>query len=116
MSNTAEQTEPDWVAALRAECERVGSQARVGRSLGYSPSVINQILKGTYRGNVDRVREAVEGAYLGATVDCPILGDLPRDACLRHQQRPFAATNPARVQLYYACRSGCPHSHLPEEY
>lgn len=115
--NKAERLEEEeWIAALRAECKRTGSQARVGARLGYSGAVINQVLKGTYRGNLQRVQEAVEGALLGATVECPVLGELPRDACLRHQQRPFAATNPSRVQLYYACRSGCPHSRLPQEY
>ncbi|WP_435100793.1 helix-turn-helix domain-containing protein [Arhodomonas sp. AD133] len=108
-------TNEEWVAALRAACER-RSQTKVARDLGYSPAVISQCLRGTYRGNVSRVREAVEGALMGHTVDCPVLGELPRDACLRHQEREFAATNPARVQLYYACRSGCPHSRLPEEY
>ncbi|WP_018169122.1 helix-turn-helix transcriptional regulator [Thioalkalivibrio sp. ALMg9] len=106
----------EWLDALRAECQRTGSQATVARALGYSPAVINQVLRGTYGGNVERVREVVEGALLGITVDCPILGDIPRDACLRHQDREFAATNPSRVQLYYACRSGCLNSHLPKEY
>ncbi|HYW03585.1 MAG TPA: XRE family transcriptional regulator [Gammaproteobacteria bacterium] len=115
MTKAAEQAaEPLWVGRLRSECIR-RSQARVARDLGYSAAVINQALKGTYRGDLTRLREVVEGRLMGATVDCPVLGDMPRDVCLDNQRRPFAATNPTRVQLYHACRSGCPHSRLQEE-
>lgn len=104
-------TAPDWIAALRTECAR-STQAAVARRLGYSPTVVNQALRGGYAGDVERLREVVEGALMGRTVDCPVIGDLPRDRCLDHQIRPFAATNPLRTALYRACRSGCPHSRL----
>ena len=111
---------PKWLRMLAQKCTET-SQAKVAARLrqadGFpSPAVINQVIKGKYpsaRG-IERLRNLFEGAYLGHTVDCPILGDLARDACLRHQSRPFAATNPMRVQLYRACRNGCPHSRLEE--
>lgn len=100
-------TEPDWLAALRAECAR-SSQAKVGHRLGVSGSTINQVLKGTYPGDVKRIQGLVEGELLGATVVCPVLGEIPRNRCLEHQRRPFAATSPMRVQLYHTCPT-CPN-------
>lgn len=102
MTSPAVTTEPAWIAALRAACEQ-SSQAKVGRRLGLSASTINQVLKGTYPSGLDRIRGLVEGELLGATVVCPVLGEIPRNRCLEHQRRPFAATSPMRVQLYHAC-------------
>lgn len=101
----------NWLDALRRECEK-SSQERIARRLGVSAAVINQALKGKYKGNIDRIQALVEGAFMGATVDCPMIGEMPRDRCIEHQGRPFAATNPARVQLYHACRNGCPNSRI----
>lgn len=100
---------PDWIAALDAACRRE-SQKRVAERIGYSAAVVNQVLKGTYKGDLGAVEQAVRGALLHATVDCPVCGELPANKCLEYQRLPFAATNPQRVQLYRACRSGCPHS------
>ncbi|HEX9772093.1 MAG TPA: hypothetical protein VGA44_01400 [Steroidobacteraceae bacterium] len=100
--------EPDWIEALRKECERQRSQASVAHMLGYSHAVINQALKGTYKGDTRRLEQVVRGAIMHATVDCPVVGELPRDRCIFYQGRKFAATNPMRVQLYRACKS-CPN-------
>lgn len=105
--------QPVWIAALARACER-RSQATVAREIGYSPAVINQVLRGRYSGNIERVEKAVRGALLHETVDCPVLGELAGHRCLAHQTRPFATTNPLRVQLHRACRGGCPHSRLGE--
>ncbi len=99
----------DWIIVLREACERA-SQSVVARKLGYSPSTINRVLRGAYAGDISRIEQAVRGALMGATVDCPIVGEIPRHRCLANQRQPWAATNPTRVQLYRACRSGCPHS------
>lgn len=97
----------DWLQALRDACAGM-SQREVGELIGYSESVVSQVLSGKYRGDIKRVRAAVEGGLMGATVDCPVLGVIPRQRCIEHQRRPFAATNPTRVQLWRACRS-CPN-------
>lgn len=102
---------PDWNDVLRAECDRT-SQAAVAERIGMSATVICQVLKGTYPGNVSNVRKRVEGALMAQTVDCPVLGALPRHECLDHQQRKFAATNGQRVTLWRACRAGCPNSEI----
>lgn len=95
--------ESEWIAALRAKCKRAGSQAKVSREIGYSAGVVNAVLKGTYKGDLKRIEQAVRGALMNETVDCPVLGEMRKDKCLYHQKRPFAATNPTRVQLYLAC-------------
>ncbi len=58
------------------------------------------------------MQKAVEGALMGMTVTCPVLQEIPANRCLEIQNQPFAATNPVRVRLYHACRSGCPNSRL----
>lgn len=111
---------PDWLAVLRQQCQATSQTAvaqRLRQADGYpSAAVINQALKGKYAGNIDRLRALVEGVYLGKTVVCPVVGEIARSDCEAHQRAPFAATNPLRVRLYRACRSGCPHSKLPREY
>jgi hypothetical protein len=99
----------DWIRILRAHCAR-SSQVRVAEQIGYSSTVVNQVLKGTYPGNWEKVRASVEGALMGATVDCPVIGEIPRNRCIDHQnRRQFAATNPLRVRLHRACRT-CEHN------
>lgn len=107
--------EPGWLAALRQVCAD-SSQAVVAKRLGVSSSMINQALKGVYKGDIKRLKSLVEGAYLHQTVRCPVVGDIGLDVCLHHQAEPFKPVNPLRVKLYRACRSGCPHSKLPKEY
>jgi len=103
--------EPLWLAQLRAACE-VSTQAEVAARLAHagdgkypSPAVINQALQGKYVGNLGRLEALVEGVLLTVTVECPVLGDLPRQRCLEHQSRrnQFAITNPTRILLYRVC-------------
>lgn len=97
----------DWKIVLAEACAR-SSQAAIARRIGYSAGVISGVLKGTYKGDESRVQQAVEGALMGLTVDCPVIGEIPRNVCLEYQRRPFAATNPMRVQLARTCPT-CPH-------
>lgn len=96
-------SEEPWLDVLEAECRR-RSQSAVAHELGVSPAMVNQVLKGSYKANTDRMKALVEGAYMGRVVACPVLGELPLNECLGHQDREFAATNPQRVALYRACR------------
>ncbi len=107
MSDAATE-QPAWLRALAERCHAT-SQARAAREVGLSPSTINQVLKGTYRGNWERVRTRIEGALLHVAVHCPVLGEISSADCLDYQRRPFVATNPQRVRLYKACRT-CPHN------
>jgi len=105
--------DPVWIATLRDQC-RSKSQKQVGDEIGYSSAVVNQVLRGKYPGDVAKVEKAVRGAYMGETCYCPVMGEIPVNQCLEIQKRPFANTNPQRVQLYRACRAGCPNSQITE--
>lgn len=102
-----------WLEALREECART-SQAQAARRLGVSTSMVNQVLKGSYGSDTSRLEARVRAELMAESIVCPIVGQLALTACQQHQARPFAATNPMRVALYRACRSGCPHSGLKE--
>lgn len=107
-------SEPQWLAILRAEVKAT-SQAQVAQKLRVSGATISQVVRGVYPSGLEAIKARVEGAYMAHNVACPILGEIPMQDCIYHQRRPFAATNPLRVQLYTACRGGCPHSRLEEK-
>ncbi len=99
----------NWQDVLRAACV-ASSQSKVAERLGYSTSVVSQVLNGKYNGDVKAVQTKVEGVLMGKTVDCPVVGELPRNRCLEYQRQAFAATNHLRVQLARACVT-CTHNH-----
>lgn len=106
---------PDWLTILREQAART-SQAAVTARLreasgnGYpSHAVVSQALSGKYKGRLDRLQALVEGVWGGAVVACPVLGDIGRDACDRHQRAPFLPTNGARIELFRACQT-CPQN------
>jgi len=97
-------TRPDSMQLLREACEAT-SQADVARKLGYSPSAINQVLKGSYPDPAN-ILALVEKEYRKeATINCPVVGPITPAKCIEHRKRPFAATNPTRVALYRRCPS-----------
>lgn len=102
-------TEAMWITVLR-EAVASSNLSAVAKLIGYAPGSISGVLKGKYGASTKRLQEAVEGGLMGAAVQCPVAGEIPRQRCIEHQRAPFAATNPMRVRLYRACRSGCSHS------
>lgn len=102
---------PDWILAMAEECDRT-TQRQVAVRIGYSAGAVNQVLAAKYKAPTDRIEQAVRGAYLSAVVHCPAAGEMAADRCMEIQKQPWAATNPQRVRLYTACRSGCPHSRI----
>lgn len=99
---------PDWVRVLAAECDAT-TQKAAARQIGYSPAVVNTVLKRSYKGDLAAVEQAVKGALLNATVSCPVAGELAGHVCLEYQRQPFRPTNAQRVRLYKACHGGCPN-------
>lgn len=96
-------TRTDRIALLeRAIAE--SSQAEVARRIGRSAAAINQIVKGSYSGNPETILELVAAEYGCETVECPVMGRVSLAQCMENRNRPFAATNPIRVQLYRACK------------
>ncbi len=100
---------PDWVEALARACDGE-SQGKVGLRIGYSAAVVNQVVGNDYRGDMAAVERAVRGAFLGLSVECPVLGEISTVACRGHQARSFqaASSNSVKVRLFRTCPS-CPH-------
>lgn len=106
---------PDWIEVLATQCDET-SQAKVANRIGYSGGMVSQLLRKRYKGNLAAVEKAVRGAWMGAKVACPVMGDLPTDACLAWQKKAkrFVPSNRHRARMYQACRS-CPISTGIEE-
>lgn len=97
----------DWLVVLRAACAN-GKQRAVAERCGYSAAVISAVLNNNYKGDLKAVQAAVEGALMGAVVECPVVGELPRQRCVENQRRSFAATNPSRIAFARTCPN-CPN-------
>ncbi|HEY5209610.1 MAG TPA: transcriptional regulator [Stellaceae bacterium] len=103
---------PDWVLVMAEEATRT-SGAALAKRLGYSSSVVSQVLNHRYSlGDLDRVEAAVRGALMGVTVVCPVLGEIGRDHCLMERREPHRATSAMRAQLFHACKT-CSHRRAP---
>lgn len=96
-------TQPDRMELLRSKCAEL-SQAEVARRLNYSPTTINQALKGTYGGELDNLLTKVEEVFGSTTVLCPLQGEITLGKCASNRRLPFIPVNPARVELYRACQ------------
>ena len=97
-------TQPDLMLLLKEKCA-ASSQAAVAKRLGYSPSAINQALKGSYQGDLTNLLTRVEEVYGSTTVQCPLQGEITLGKCAANRKLPFITVNPARVQLWTACRN-----------
>ncbi|KPF98831.1 transcriptional regulator [Rhodopseudomonas sp. AAP120] len=102
---------PGWVEALALEAGRTSGVA-AGARIGYSGALVSSVLAKKYKGRLDLVAERVSGALMGATVDCPVLGEIARDRCLDEQKCGFSTSSSVRTRLYRACRGGCEHSRI----
>jgi len=98
---------PEWIVLL-AECCDKASQSAIARKLNVSGSMINQALKNSYAGRLDRLEQRVRGELMHETVGCPVLGEITKRRCLDEQNRPHASTNAVRVELRRACPR-CPN-------
>ncbi|WP_149027297.1 helix-turn-helix domain-containing protein [Shewanella psychrophila] len=100
-----------WQQILKEQAAAHG-QEDVGKELGVSKTVVSQLINDKYPGDLERMQKLVEGAYMNRMVHCPILGDIPMHQCDKYQGN-TSTSNPIRLRLYRACRSGCEHSVLP---
>ncbi len=97
-------TAADRYALLCEAVERYGSQAKVGKILGYSSATISQALSNTYKGSLETLLGRVEECFGKQIIDCPMFGRIQLPRCVEERRRPFSAGNPFRVRLYRACR------------
>jgi hypothetical protein len=103
--------QPDWVAIVAEEANRTSVKAVADR-IGRSSALVSNVIANKYPGDMAAVEELVRGALMGATVACPVLGEIGLLQCLAEQGKPFSATSSVRSRLYRACRGGCPHSRI----
>lgn len=99
---------PDWIVVLADECDRT-SLRDVASRLGAGKSTLNEVLRKKYRGRTANIEAAVRGAFMGSTVECPVLDEIAVDLCMHNQKLPFSTANPVRVALHRACPT-CPHN------
>lgn len=101
---------PDWIQRLAQECAS-STQRRVAEKLGRSAGLISQVLRAKYPGDMASIEDAVRGAFMHATVECPALGILPTDECQawRKKARSGVRTNALRVRMINACLK-CPRN------
>lgn len=102
---------PEWIVILAEACNR-SSQSAVAKELGYSGSAISLAIGNSYNGDLARIEQMVRGALMAETVNCPILGELPRNVCEGWQRKPFATTSSARIRMFQACHGDCPNSRI----
>ena len=98
---------PEWVIVLAECCDRM-TQSALARKLGVSGAMINQALKNTYAGRLDRLEQRVRGELMRETHACPVLGEITKRRCIDEQGRSYSATNAVRVELRRACPR-CPN-------
>lgn len=72
----------NWLSILQ-EAVQAHGMATVADVLGYrSKSVVCEALKGTYKGNLERLTARVLEVYgQPSSVACPVLGEIAGDAC-----------------------------------
>lgn len=100
-----------WLNVLRQQVELNG-QKPVAEKLGVSNAVVSQVVNEKYPGDMNRIQALVESVYMSKKVLCPVLGEIAWHACHQHQKNEFTS-NPQKLRIYRACRSGCDHSDLP---
>lgn len=101
---------PDWIMVLARACE-AQSQNKVASRLGRSASLVSNVLRAKYPGDMDVVEDLVRGVFMRAVVDCPALGELPTHECYawRQKSRNFTGHNALRVRMFRACNR-CPRN------
>ncbi|WP_325892999.1 hypothetical protein [Grimontia sp. NTOU-MAR1] len=102
-----------WFNELRNQVDAT-SLGSVANAMGVSKAMISQVLNGKYKGNMQRVQGLVESVFMGYTVVCPVLGEIPKHKCAAHQNAKHVGSTPNAIRLWKACRSGCPNSQLDE--
>ncbi len=98
----------DWIKDLEKECEK-SSQRRVAKSIGYSATTINMVIKGCYTGDLSAVETAFKVAFKDLKVECPILGIIKASICNKQQKMGLVTCNPLKIKIYKACRNNCPN-------
>jgi predicted alpha/beta hydrolase family esterase len=101
----------DWIEALAAEVSRT-NQARTAERLGIAESTVSQVLSGSYAAQTTRIERRVRGELLGATCDCPVMGEVSTTLCQAVQERRQPIHNPQHARAWMACRGMGPFTRV----
>lgn len=101
--------EADWITAWRAEAKRT-SQAQAADLVGVSEATVSQVFSGTYKAATTRIERRVRGELLGATCECPVMGDVSTRVCQDVQERQPPIANPQHRECFHACRGRGPYA------
>ncbi|MBM3617501.1 MAG: hypothetical protein FJX23_03035 [Alphaproteobacteria bacterium] len=99
---------PEWVERLASYCNE-HTQVAAAKKIGRSASLINQVLRGNYKGDMEAVKSRVETALMAGGITCPILGAISGSQCLQQQAKPYNSGNHLAVSLFRECRR-CPNN------
>lgn len=106
---------PDWVVVLAEVCDAT-SQNSAAKKIGYSGAAVSNVLRKRYGinghgGDLGAIQQAVEGALMAATIECPELSETPRHDCLAWQRKSknLKTHSALSIRMYRACRA-CPYS------
>ena len=102
------ETPPEEILAL-AEAADARTGKAAAEAIGYTGAVVSAVVANKYKGDLQAVFARIRGAYMGERVACPILGGIPRNACMDHQKRSYSAANSQSARLYQACKR-CPNA------
>jgi hypothetical protein len=96
-----------WIEILRKEVE-AKSPKIVAAEIGYSRTTVDLVLKGTYTGSLDKVKERVMAIYgHNGNVICDVLGVISPSRCADNWDRAKRignrASNPDTLRLYNTC-------------
>lgn len=99
---------PDWVMLLARACAET-SQNAVAKRIGRSATLVSNVLRNKYPGDMTAVEEIVRGIYESRTLICPQLGVIGTNDCRDWQlaARSYSPENSLRVTMYRACNR-CP--------
>ncbi|SDY54896.1 hypothetical protein [Citreimonas salinaria] len=101
---------PDWIEALARECDRT-SQNRAAQTIGYTAGAVSAVLRGKYAAGTKSIETSVRGTLMAETVECPVLGEIGKQVCLkwRRRSRDFRNGNSMDVTMFRAC-ARCPRN------
>lgn len=92
----------DEISLLKKACEET-NQAKVAKKIGYSTTVVSLVLKGKYTGDMDKIKHTIRTRLGNSSVNCPILGEIENDRCLKEQSKPFSSASSHSVRMFKAC-------------
>lgn len=106
---------PDWIEVLAEACAE-SSQNKVAKRLGRSSTLVSQVLRRNYTGDMKAVEDRVRGVLMSSIRNCPAMGEIALNVCQDWQERSrvFSSANSARVLMYRACRV-CVHNRRKDD-